>query len=625
MTQPTDTGASPVRDIVLTKTGPRAFTVRAPTDPESMAQVKRHVASRSFDKHAGLWTLPLTPAAIIGIGRAFPKRLSYGPDMAPHVEHAREVWRFTNAIQTRVDARGEIVTDEESLIRIGALNPPARPGNMPLWRHQPLAYNFARVLDRSMLWMGMGTGKSAIVVNLVANTGGDDDRGPAPMTLIVAPKAMIADPRTGWFDEFRKHSPDNCVLENGGKGNLKSRVLRLESALVKARLERRPFVALINYAVIKEPEMLDFIQVERSGAGSTVKGAARSWDWVVFDESQNLKTHDSQQTKVSTALIVRANVAKRMVMLTGTPMPQSPGDIFSQFRIIDPAIFGTSYAAFKTIHAQTGGFEGRQIMGWPGANTIKRRALERAFHVSREVLDLPPFTDTMRTFDLEPDAQRSYDQLSRQMYLDLFGDGTATQAPANAAVKLMRLQQFTGGWLEMPERSGNWIQVSKAKQEALASVLDEIDADEPVVVFCQFVKDIEAVLTEARKLGRTAGQLSGKRNELGDWVEGRFNTLAVQMQSGGAGVNLTRARYCVYYSINWSLGQWLQSRARVHRPGQKNPVSYIHLAALGTTDDLLVRRLIERAQVVSEASPSAVETFSADAIREWAQAQRGRR
>lgn len=76
--------------------------------------------------------------------------------------------------------------------------------------------------------------------------------------------------------------------------------------------------------------------------------------------------------------------------------------------------------------------------------------------------------------------------------------------------------------------------------------------------------------------------------------------LAAQLQSGAEGVDLTRARYCVFYSLDYSLGRYDQALARVHRPGQKHPVTYIHIVATGTVDQLVRKALTARRNVVED-------------------------
>lgn len=73
----------------------------------------------------------------------------------------------------------------------------------------------------------------------------------------------------------------------------------------------------------------------------------------------------------------------------------------------------------------------------------------------------------------------------------------------------------------------------------------------------------------------------------------------MQIQSGGAGVDFTRSRYCIYYSLGFSLGDYDQSLARIHRPGQQREVTYYHLIAKDTVDEQVYAALDARRDVVT--------------------------
>ena len=120
-----------------------------------------------------------------------------------------------------------------------------------------------------------------------------------------------------------------------------------------------------------------------------------------------------------------------------------------------------------------------------------------------------------------------------------------------------------------------------------------------MVVFCRFHRDLDAVNRIADEAGRRSLELSGRMDELKRWQAGEVPVLAVQIDSGGLGIDLTRARYAIYYSLGFSLGSYEQSLARVHRPGQTRPVEYIHLLAEGTVDEKVMAALSNRADVVN--------------------------
>jgi SNF2 family DNA or RNA helicase len=106
--------------------------------------------------------------------------------------------------------------------------------------------------------------------------------------------------------------------------------------------------------------------------------------------------------------------------------------------------------------------------------------------------------------------------------------------------------------------------------------------------------------------------LSGRTNGLRNWQEAEPplgavagvvtpwpQVLVVQQQSGGVGIDLTRARIAIYYSLGYSLADYMQSRARLHRPGQTRNVLYMHLIVAGTVDELVYQALSNRADVVA--------------------------
>ena len=215
------------------------------------------------------------------------------------------------------------------------------------------------------------------------------------------------------------------------------------------------------------------------------------------------------------------------------------------------------------------------------------------FRVGKEVLDLPPETHVTYHCELAGEAARIYRDLEEDFVAQV-RDGVVTAA--NAMVKLLRLQQVTGGCVPTDDGIGH--RIDSAKQKLLADTLEDIGADEPVVVFCRFHADLDAVHEACKSLGYSSMELSGRRDELAQWQAGEAQVLAVQISAGGVGVDLTRARYTIYYSLSFSLGEYDQALSRVHRPGQTRPVEHIHLVARNTVDVKIMRALEKRAEVV---------------------------
>ena len=103
----------------------------------------------------------------------------------------------------------------------------------------------------------------------------------------------------------------------------------------------------------------------------------------------------------------------------------------------------------------------------------------------------------------------------------------------------------------------------------------------------------------AASLDVRSAELSGRRNELDEWQQGDGpEVIAVQIQAGGLGIDLTRARYSIFYSLGYSLGDYEQALARVHRPGQNRKVTHLHLVAPGTVDEHVYDALEQKRDVV---------------------------
>lgn len=213
--------------------------------------------------------------------------------------------------------------------------------------------------------------------------------------------------------------------------------------------------------------------------------------------------------------------------------------------------------------------------------------------IAKDVLDLPPQTHVTYRCTLSTEAQRVYRDLEED-FIAQVQNGIVTAA--NAMVKLLRLQQVAGGWVKTDD--GQHHRVDSAKQDLLQDTLEDIGPQEAVVVFCRFHADLDAVHAAAEALGCQSLELSGRRDELKRWQDGEAQVLAVQIGAGGVGVDLTRARYSIYYSLSFSLGEYDQALSRVHRPGQTRPVEHIHLVVRNTVDDKIMRALEKRAEVI---------------------------
>ena len=171
----------------------------------------------------------------------------------------------------------------------------------------------------------------------------------------------------------------------------------------------------------------------------------------------------------------------------------------------------------------------------------------------------------------------------------------------NALTKLLRLQQVAHGCSKTDD--DDIVRLGRSRAKALKETLEGI-GDEPVAVVCLFRSDIEDVrwaVAELNKEGgkdRTVVELSGSKKDIqGKWKE-EGDVAAVQIRAGGLGIDLTKARYCVLYGIGFSLGDYEQVLARVHRPGQERPVTYVQVVGHDTIDEKVYKALRDKKDVV---------------------------
>jgi SNF2 family DNA or RNA helicase len=420
----------------------------------------------------------------------------------------------------------------------------------------------------ALLALEMGVGKTLVALMVLAAMG-------ARRILICCPLRVVP----VWRQQIERHLdlPLIVVTLDDSSGSVANKKKLAEEKLRLAEATGRPLTVIINYDSVWRAPFADWAEKQ-------------PWDLIIADESHRLKAPGG---KASLAFKRLRSHARARLALTGTPLPHSPLDAYAQLRFLDPSIFGPSFAAFRQKYAVMGGFQKKQVTGFQHLDELEALMKTITFRVSKDVLDLPPETHVTYECDLSAEALRVYRDLEEDFVAEV-RDGRVTAA--NAMVKLLRLQQVAGGWVKTDD--GQYHRVDAAKQNLLADTLEDIGPNEAVVVFCRFHADLDAVHEAAKTAGFQSLELSGRRDELKRWQDGEAQVLAVQISAGGVGVDLTRARYSILYSLSFSLGEYDQCLARTHRPGQLRPVLQIHLVAKNTVDERIQRALDRRAEVV---------------------------
>jgi SNF2 family DNA or RNA helicase len=412
-------------------------------------------------------------------------------------------------------------------------------GTVKPWKCQTDAASWAAGRPAAMLAMDMGTGKS--------------------LTALLAIDAPPLDP---------------LLLVDGSTA---ARAKRLRAAAA-----RGPVCAIINVDSVWRGELAKTV-------------ADVKWDAIIVDESHRIKSPTGKASRWLAKLAEKQPDAKRLC-LTGTPMPHSPLDFYGQFRFLDAEIFGPSFVRYRSRYADCDARFPGKVRRWIRQDELAAKTDPHMWRVNiDDVLDLPEAIHDTVPVPLDGKTQRYYRELERNMTAEIDA-GTVTAA--NALTKLLRLQQATGGYARTDEAGTVLIDGTPSKAAILEDRLSDLPDTEQVVVFCKFRTDLNEVGAVARRLGRTYAELSGEENQLAEWQAGNATIIGVQIQSGGAGIDLSRSAYCFYYSLGFSLGDYEQSLARLRRPGQTRCVRYYHLVTQGTVDEQVYAALRERRSVV---------------------------
>lgn len=438
----------------------------------------------------------------------------------------------------------------------------------------------------------MGCGKT---LTTIAVAGALYNLGKIDRVLVVAPTSVCS----VWphdLNQFATFPWEARVL----LGDKKKRLKALNE------LENWPFKAL-RIAVI------NYESTHREGIFEAL--AAYKPDLIVCDESQRIKNPSAAQSK---ALHKLGDAAPFRMILSGTPVQNNAVDLYSQYRFLDPAVYGANFYAFKNRYCIMGGYGQHQIVGYRNMDELVEKEHSVAYRVTKEeCLDLPQQTFINRYVQFTDAEQAIYEQLRKSSFLEL---ETGENVTATTILTMyLRLMQLTGGFLTADE-STRPKQVNTAKLDALADIVDDyvVDAGKKLVIFARFRAEIAAIENLLRLRKIQYGSIYGDvpMEERGKIVED-FQTnpdtkvFVAQIQTAGLGITLHAASTAVFYSYDYNYANYAQALARIHRIGQRFPVTYIHLVVDGSIDEKILAALENKEDMAKTVVDSWREVLTA--------------
>lgn len=437
------------------------------------------------------------------------------------------------------------------------------------WPHQAHAVTELKRRPYYALHWEMGTGKTRAVIDYIREAG-------AQRVLVVCPKPVIQ----VWVEQMAKHGQDiggaGCVLSLNRSSKLNKDAVRI---MLSGIDPETLVVVSVNYeAMWREPLGAELLR--------------QRWDLVVLDEAHKCKSPSGKASRFAAKLGQRAD---KIVLLSGTMLPHSPLDAYGVYRAMDSSIFGTSYTRFRARYAVVSPMFPSSVRSWINQGELKDKLAACTHTVKKgEVLDLPDVIHERMPIDLCKSARRVYNDLDGKFWSDV---DSGRVVASNALSRLLRLQQLTGGVAVTEDGRHEWWDHGKC--EAIREILDDLPTDEPVVIFSRFHDDLDAISEITNSMNRKCLELSGRVNAYSLWRNMTGGeVLNAQIQAGGVGVDLSRARYCIYYSVGFSLADYLQSLARTHRAGQTRKVIYYHLVVRDSVDEKVYKALAQRKRII---------------------------
>jgi SNF2 family DNA or RNA helicase len=422
-----------------------------------------------------------------------------------------------------------------------------------LHHYQNNAVDFIKLRKRCMLLLEMGLGKTTSA--LTAAT--DMLDGCAVRRVLVIAPLLVAN--SVWQQECAKWEH-----------------LTHLKVSVCTGAERKRISALQRTA--------DVYTINRENVPWLVKHYGSKWpfDAVIVDESSSFKSNSAQRWKALKKILPSTEY---MVLLTGTPSPNSLLDLWPQMYLVD---FGERLGRTMTGYKQR--FFEQDYMGYRW--TIKEGAAEQIHKLVADVclsmsaedyLELPERIVLTEFVDLPPAVQSSYSDFESQLLATL-PSGDEIEA-INAAVLANKLLQWCNG-ATYTDANGTWAQIHDAKLDALADIVEA--NDEPMLVAYNYKSD----LARLQKRFPQAVHLSRDQQVIDDWNKGKIPMLLAHPASAGHGLNLQEGgALCVWFGLNWSLELYQQFNARLHRQGQTKPVRIVHIVARNCIDERVLQVL----------------------------------
>lgn len=451
------------------------------------------------------------------------------------------------------------------------------------FKHQKDAVK--RFVDKpyGALFCEMGTGKTKIVLDIVQNAEENVD------VVVIAPNGL----HHNWaINEIPAHVTRKMDVFCWS-GPVKTKKRKQELTRFMTSINSRIF--LINVEALRTAAGYETLDKFLDSANYEVH--------MIVDESTCIKNPKAMQTKRVLKLSEKANCKW---ILNGTPITQSPLDLFSQCKFLHPrALPYPTYTAFKHAFAveqvmAMGTRTFRKVVGYQNLETLTKLLEPFSLRIEKkDCLDLPEKVFIEYAIELTSDQKLLYNSLKEDCLAMLENGELITTTLA--LTRIIKLHQILTGFISDDDGTEHAIDNNR-----IAALMQIAETTQPLVVFCAYRHNVRTVFQtmsahfgSGKVVAFSGDESSNQRNEAVRRFQAGEADFFVATSAAAKGLTLHRASTMVYYSNNYSLETRLQSQDRIHRIGQDSKCTYIDLVVPQTVDDAILKRLEEKKELSS--------------------------
>ena len=336
---------------------------------------------------------------------------------------------------------------------------------------------------------------------------------------------------------------------------------------------------------------------------------------MVVDESTVIKNSTAQRTKAITKL---GMLARYRVIMTGSPITNSPEDLYAQCNFLNHELLGfSSIYTFRARYCQMqklsfGGRSFNKVVGYKNLEELNIKLRKFSYRVlKKDALDLPKQVWMKRSVPLSTEQLDAYMQMKKFALVQLKEETLTT---TSVLAQMIRLHQIVCGHLATDD--GKVVSLPNNRLKELCAILEE--HGEKVIIWANYrhdIQEIEKTLSKKYGPGSVVTYYGDTpQNVRQEYIE-RFQTepdtkfFIGQPMTGGRGITLTAASLTVFYSNNYDLEIREQAEARNHRIGTEDKVTYIDLVAEGTVDEKIIYALRNKINLAT--------SVLAEEVRKW--------